>query len=94
MVMLQQRWRAQASMLRAVRAGDLSQLVRLLDSDLGLDCDTAFSISGAQRPAICLALEQVGWSDWMLSVSEKGLLTGSREASGGVVSEAVLRVRV
>jgi len=58
MVVLQQRWRAQCAMLRAVRAGDLSLLTKLLDSDLGLDCDMAFSISGAQRPAICLAIEQ------------------------------------
>ena len=36
--------------------GRSSLLVRLLDSDLGLDCDMAFSIGGA----ICLALEQVG----------------------------------
>ena len=60
MVVLQQRWRAQSAMLRAVRTGDLPLLVRLLDSDLGLDCDMAFSIGGAERPAICLALEQVG----------------------------------
>ena len=59
MVVLQQRWRAQSAMLRALRGGDLALLVTLLDSDLGLDCDMAFSISGAQRPAICLALEQV-----------------------------------
>ena len=59
MVVLQQRWRAQAAMLRAVRAGDLSLLVRLLDSDLGLDCDMAFTIGGTERPAICLAIEQV-----------------------------------
>ena len=57
MVVLQQRWRAQSAMLRAVRSGDLMELVRLLDQ--GLDCDQTFSIGGGPRPAICLALEQV-----------------------------------
>ena len=59
MVVLHQRWRAQSAMLRSVRTGDLPLLVRLLDSDLGLDCDMAFTIGGAERPAICLAIEQV-----------------------------------
>ena len=80
MVVLQQRWRAQAAMLRAVRAGDLSLLVRLLDSDLGLDCDMAFSISGAQRPAICLALEQVSGLLVSMLTYDKTIFTGPCEA--------------
>ena len=56
-MVIQERWRAQSLMLRALRAGDLASLVDLLDS--GLDCDQTFSIGGGPRPAICLALEQV-----------------------------------
>lgn len=80
MVVLQQRWRAQAAMLRAVRAGDLSLLVRLLDSDLGLDCDMAFSIGGAERPAICLALEQVSGLLVLMLTYDKTIFTGPCEA--------------
>ena len=55
MVIVQQRWRHQSLMLRAVRRGDLASLVSLLDS--GLDCDQTFSLGGWRRPAVCLALE-------------------------------------
>jgi len=55
MVIVQQRWRHQSLMLRAVRTGDLASLVTLLDS--GMDCDQTFSMGGWARPALCLALE-------------------------------------
>jgi len=43
-------------MLRSIRSGDHSELVRLLDQ--GMDCDQTFAISGSHRSALCLALEQ------------------------------------
>lgn len=55
-MVVQQRWRAECLMLRAVRSGDLASLVALLDS--GLDCDQRFSIGGCSRPALCVAVEQ------------------------------------
>ena len=54
-MVIQQRWRAQSQMLRALRAGDLASLVDLLDS--GLDCDQTFSMGGWSRPALCVAVE-------------------------------------
>lgn len=55
MVIVQQKWRHQSAMLRAVRTGDLPSLVSLLDS--GMDCDQTFFLGGWRRPALCLALE-------------------------------------
>ena len=55
MVIVQQRWRHQSAMLRAVRTGDLTSLVPLLDA--GMDCDQTFFVGGWRRPSLCLALE-------------------------------------
>ena len=56
MVVLQQRWRLQCTMLSALRSGDTHSLSALLD--LGLDCDLTFRLGGWSRPAVCLAVER------------------------------------